>query len=448
MRPGWTGPLRLRRSAGSALRGSIQGGRGYFFRARRGGVCAGQRLVNPPVAVAVWGWRRKKLGIDGHTAGPGVTSIGVETHRYAPQGGLHANRAQLSCRGRTPVVDQGAVVKVMRRREPVRSGPSSLAGSSGPDRTTTPEHGGPRWRRGRGDRSVVMGWTPYSAVTVRLLTAAVVAAVACGVLAEVELRWGGAGPVVVTPAAAVSPVDPGETTLAADLGVRAVLQWGNASVGSTPGATPAGWGEIGQLPSAPLGVTGARVAQVMAAGVPGRYRVVVSAAVGARPVYYAVTVQVTAGGGQVVGLPAPAPAPALVGVRADGYVPAAVVLSSPLGSSITAFLTAYLGGQDITRFTSPGAVIPTVSAPVTPLSGVTSIDVATGTAEIPAGPPPDGARVAVLVTFAVATPAGPLSSQLPVTVTARGGRWEVTAVAASPRLSSDPLPQPTSSTAR
>ncbi len=164
----------------------------------------------------------------------------------------------------------------------------------------------------------------------------------------------------------------------------------------------------------------------------------------AQPVvrYFAVPVAAreSAGAGSftVTSAPAEVSGPATVTPPASPFqnpVPS----GSPLASSVSEFLNAYLAGVgDVTRYLSPGTQLTAVSG-----SGYQSVavDSAAADTDTAGGPVPgDGTRVRIQVHVIAKDSAG---SQWPyvyvLTMTARSGRWEVTA------LEAGAPPQPTGS---
>lgn len=159
--------------------------------------------------------------------------------------------------------------------------------------------------------------------------------------------------------------------------------------------------------------------------------------------YYRLGVQVAGSGDSVrwsvAAAPAEVAAPAAAAGVALGYDQTDAATTGPLADTVTAFLTGYLTGrgEDLARYTTPGHSI----APVTPATARTiRLDQLARTAlpneqtadtAVPAG----GTRVHVLATIATTNPAG-LHQRLayPLLLTARAGRWEVTAVEPAPVL--------------
>lgn len=164
--------------------------------------------------------------------------------------------------------------------------------------------------------------------------------------------------------------------------------------------------------------------------------------------YFQVAVTANATTFTPLGLPAPIAAPAIKTTQPVYPYPITLGVSDAAGTAVEAFLGAYLAGSgDLDRYISPDATI----AAVTPAPYV-SITTANITADKEAAvTPADGTELSTLTT---ATVTNALEQSLQATyaieLKARGGRWEVTAIATSPVLSSDsakktaPTPEPTS----
>lgn len=154
--------------------------------------------------------------------------------------------------------------------------------------------------------------------------------------------------------------------------------------------------------------------------------------------YFQVPVQDDVGGLVAQALPAPVAAPAAGAVSVLGY-PDQAGLADPAAVAAAEFLSALLTGVgDVTRLVSPGTVIrPVRPAPYTAVS-VTEV---WADRDVAAGPPPAGGRLGLLVTAeAAGGPRQQISVQYALTLTARGGRWEVSAVDAAPMLRAGPAP--------
>lgn len=146
-------------------------------------------------------------------------------------------------------------------------------------------------------------------------------------------------------------------------------------------------------------------------------------------------------------LPSPVAAPA-AGTPPTLAYDERISSSSPLASAAGEFLTGLLVEGDVTRITSPGAEInPVLPAPYTAVN-VEEVSAALGdldTAELenPTELPEDGTSVQLLVQ---ATATSPVAAGAPervtamtyaLTLTARQGRWEVSALDPAPALAPD-----------
>ncbi|MBF6333535.1 conjugal transfer protein [Nocardia transvalensis] len=141
-------------------------------------------------------------------------------------------------------------------------------------------------------------------------------------------------------------------------------------------------------------------------------------------------------------LPAPVSAPP-VGADGDlGYRGGQLVGSHPIWPTIAQFLAALTTGEgDVSRYTAPGVGIRPISPP--PYKTVELITVATDKdLNTPAGRrnPVDGDTVRALVTAELGTgrPNHSLTAQYALTLTARGGRWEISALDPAPLTAPPP----------
>lgn len=154
--------------------------------------------------------------------------------------------------------------------------------------------------------------------------------------------------------------------------------------------------------------------------------------------YYAVPVQWTPGTGDsgslaVVAQPAAVAAPATAAVPQTTYV-ADAAPTSPLASTVGAFVTAYLAGQgDVAALLSPGTKIP---APAGALYAQVQIgQISVGAPGMDVAVPADGTTAEVWVQVTATDQAGttwPLAYAL--RLRARAGRWEVAALEPGPAL--------------
>lgn len=145
-------------------------------------------------------------------------------------------------------------------------------------------------------------------------------------------------------------------------------------------------------------------------------------------------------------LPTPVAGPAVTagsGLNYQVQVPG----TGPVAQTISQFLTAYAAGSgDVTRYLTPGVQIRAIDpAPYTAVT-VTDLRALTSAAGVDTtGTPTDGTtlRVLVVATGTVST-AQQISASWALSLTARAGRWEITAIDPTP---AQPTPTPAASTA-
>ena len=293
-------------------------------------------------------------------------------------------------------------------------------------------------------------WTSGSRLGTRAGTAALVAAIACGPIA---MAWQALTPqqAPATAVAASTVFDErmeSRRAIAAEIGLQWVQAWLTTSSQDVEQLRSLYAGEV-TLPKAPARVADLRVADSVPADV-GVWSVTVVATVTAAGAktgatrYFAVPIAVSGGGeeGPVaaspMSVPAPVQGPAPVQVRAGGEYPAFVNTGSPLGATVAAFLGAYTSGADVSRYVTPGSTVRPIGDATVGYAAVTALSVradrdGVGITDARTAPA-DGEQVRVLATARLTErgAADPmqqgLSTQLPLTLTARGGRWEITSV--------------------
>lgn len=155
--------------------------------------------------------------------------------------------------------------------------------------------------------------------------------------------------------------------------------------------------------------------------------------------YFQVPVHLDAGGPVALALPAPVAAPGVAAQPPRLDYRYRATQDDPVAVSVQQFLAALLAGDgDVTRYLSPGTTI----SPVTPApyTSVTVTDIATDLELIAgAAAPADGTQLRALITAtAIGDPEQQASVQYPLTLTVRGGRWEITTIDATPAL--QPVP--------
>jgi hypothetical protein len=156
--------------------------------------------------------------------------------------------------------------------------------------------------------------------------------------------------------------------------------------------------------------------------------------------FFRVTMVESGGGCQgwaPAALPMQVPAPDLAATAPSRYPVPLASSGTDLSRTLEAFFAGMLtGAGDIERYLAPGATVAPIVPP--PYAEVTLSELR-GWAGTPRdGVPPDGTVVRVLATVTVDRAALPLD--YPVTVSVRGGRWEVLAV--DPLVGTGWLPAP------
>ncbi len=144
--------------------------------------------------------------------------------------------------------------------------------------------------------------------------------------------------------------------------------------------------------------------------------------------YFQVPVRYADGSVTALTLPSPvSPPPVTVG-STTGYR-AQVDITTPLGQTVGQFLNAYIAGSgDASRYLTPGVVLTTLTpAPYTSV-GLSEIR-AEGSDQPPAVVPGDGTQIRVLALgTAVVTDQQTSNVAYALTLTARAGRWEISAL--------------------
>ena len=162
--------------------------------------------------------------------------------------------------------------------------------------------------------------------------------------------------------------------------------------------------------------------------------------------YYLVPVTYSDGALIAQALPAPVPAPASAKAPNLGYTDH-VGITDPISVSVGEFLKALLvvNGGDVTRYTTPGAPIRSVSPAPYVAVEIEDVLVDRDISSINQADPATGTRVHLLVTAtATGTDKRQITVQYALTLTARAGRWEITAIDPAP-LAQAPDPTANSS---
>lgn len=160
--------------------------------------------------------------------------------------------------------------------------------------------------------------------------------------------------------------------------------------------------------------------------------------------YYQVAVRTTGGAVQVIGFPTPAAGPEKGGEVALAY-PQRLTLDSGLGKTMDGFLqAAYAGKGDVTRYTAPGVGLRPVEPAPYKAMHITDVRTDQALEDVPAGTP-----VRVLIQAEAELPDARGSRQgvtVPVTVTNRENRWEVTSLDPAPAIAPATTDTPASTT--
>lgn len=288
-------------------------------------------------------------------------------------------------------------------------------------------------------------WTGGSAMASRVATLGLGAAMLAGPAALVMQLAAPApelvsAPVLSTPAATVT-----EAAAAAQRAQALVVAWLTATSDSSDQLRALWAGQV-NLPDRAVTVGDTQIASVLARG-EGLWSVTVAAQItspGAKTAalrYFQVPVTVTSSGpsavplAQPATLPAPVPAPAAAPASSVAYsedVPA----EAPLTATVTTFLSAFVSGQDVSRLTSPGSTVATISPPLASRVLVDQLKVRDGDGDLAAAATPaegGATRVLVMVDL-VAADGQTRTATYPLSVRARGGRWEVSAIDPTPAL--------------
>lgn len=281
-------------------------------------------------------------------------------------------------------------------------------------------------------------WTMGDRLAARGVTVLLWAGILCGPVALAGWVWQVSSPApVATVSTSVDAAAVAGQQRAEEFGVRAVTAWLSASRGQEdlvrallPQASSV------NLPEHGLKVDDAMVASSRSAGA-GLWSVTVAATVTDNTMvsrrFFEIPVKVEGQTVAAVALPGEVPASLLAGGSPDLDYQALVAANSPLYTTSTEFLSAYLAGQgDVSRIISPSSAIRAVTpAPYTSVK-VTGI---AAHADVPASLA-DGAQLDILVSATASKEGGTaVSLQYPLTLTVRAGRWEVSTIRDVPLLS-------------
>ena len=326
----------------------------------------------------------------------------------------------------------------------------ALAGAPGPNRSLEQDRKR-RWPWQRHHAQDAPGgseWSGSSDLASKAFTVAMVSAMAAGPIALV-LALGEDTPATVQTASGDTTkvsATVAASTRAGEEGLLTVRNW----LASTRERQQIDHDGNLAWPAEATELTAPRVAQVTPAGKGhDKWQVTIAGTLPqGQEVYFAVPIEVHGKKASAVALPSVVPAPAGMEASVLAYDQQDIPLSSPLAGAAGDFLSAYLAGEDTTRFVSPGSHVPPVEA-----SPWTSVRIAQVHAAIASGAdatserPDEGERARIRVRYLMQGPDGDRADGVPaemsLSLTARGGRWEVTSVDLVPQLA--PAPPKTSS---
>ncbi|RZL71199.1 MAG: hypothetical protein EOP32_40400 [Rhodococcus sp. (in: high G+C Gram-positive bacteria)] len=286
-------------------------------------------------------------------------------------------------------------------------------------------------------------WGLRQVWTTRLLKAGILAALGAGIVALILVVFGSSPTPNLTDNATedTADVDTVGQAKAEDLARQFVVAWLQASRGNEQELDHFVSGNP-SLPTAPLfAATDPAVASIDYEQKSRTYAVTVSVTVRAATDanaatvrrYFQVPVVVTEAGVRAAALPAEVAEPSTSIDVKLGYKYR--VANHPIATSAHEFLSAMLTGNgEVARYLTPGiSIAPIVPAPyrsVAITDVYSSEDLSAASASAPL---PDGDVVRLLVTAAQkVTEVDSVSGQYALTMTSRGGRWEVSAIDATP----------------
>lgn len=288
-------------------------------------------------------------------------------------------------------------------------------------------------------------------------------AIGAGVLALVLVLSGFtvSSPTVVKPKSTTS-VNTASQAQAEDLAQQFVVTWLQAKRGAEKSLAPYVRSEGIKLPAEALFVASdARIASVELQQAPAKsaaasgtgapttdksevYSVIVSASVrqvsepseAAQKRFYSVPVVVNDGRARAASIPSPVPAPATGPDVNLGYK-YRIVAGHPSNTAVQQFLAALTAGTgEISRYIAPGTSLRAISP--APYKSVKVVDLVSDrdfSGEAADKAPADGIKIRVLATAELSvTATESVTGQYPLTLTSRGGRWEVSAMDPSPLL--------------
>lgn len=317
----------------------------------------------------------------------------------------------------------------------------ALAGAPGPDRSLEQDTKR-RWPWQRHHAQEAPGgseWSGSSDLASKAITVAMVLAMVAGPVAlartigedtpaTVQISSGDTVEVSATVAA---------STRAGEEGLLTVRNW----LASTRERQQIDYDGNLRWPAEATELRAPRVAQVAPAGKGhDRWQVTIAGTLPqGQEVYFAVPIEVQGNKASAVTLPAVVPAPAGMEASTLAYDQQDIPLSSPLAGAVADFLSAYMAGEDTTRFVSPGSHVPPVEGSPWTSVRIEQVDAAVASgADATSEHPDEGEKARIRVRYLMQDPDGGRADGVPaemsLSLTARGGRWEVTSVDLVPQL--------------
>lgn len=324
----------------------------------------------------------------------------------------------------------------------------SLAGPADPDRLDVEDRPSRAWgwrrtKAGAPSPAVQERWTTGSAILTRGLSLLLMGAVAAGPIALGRQVLGDD----TAPVAQARPEVTRDSIARRALASEQAAAWVQAWL-TTPASRAvdlrAWWPGPVELPKTAGTATDVRVVDAVATA-PGVWAVTVTATVAppkGQPSrrFYMVPVQVDGGAGDaaasVKAVPAVVQAPPAAAVPPSPYT-VSVPSGSAVNESLQAFMSAYLTGDgDVARYVTPGSSLQAVSAEAQyELATVQDVRVTERVENLRSGQAPqEGQVLQALVVVRLVEPgegsqvARQRTASWPLTLTARDGRWEITAI--------------------
>ncbi len=334
----------------------------------------------------------------------------------------------------------------MSLRSVVKTGRSGLAGDlAGPADLDQPSRWWQRawsWARRRDETIATANQQVTASWVTRAVTVALWGCVAMGPLALIA-AWAAissSGSPAPT-AAAVAPDRAEDRAVVGEYAQRVVTTWLTAT-DDNPDALAAMvvGADLAVLAKVPYVVRDPAVARILE--VDDTWSVTVAATVtDARKVtdrrYFQVPVRLDGGVVSALTLPSPV-SPPLAGMARSTSYRTQVGADSSAATAVGEFLSAYLAGSgDVSRYLTPGVALTGLTP--APYTGVRLQDVRADADIDLESAPSDGQQLRVLVTASVTSTDDQASSvSYALTLTARAGRWEITAIDPAPAFAPPP----------